>query len=131
MTGAMQPQELSVTSTTDAANGVTVVRVVGDARLGTIAELQRHMTRIVAGHPKKVVLDLSGLQFIASLAMGTLIAFSSSTKGHGGRVLLAGPKGDVMHALLRARVDAVMPIFDDAKKAAESFNDSAHVLPVS
>lgn len=95
----------------------TIVRLKGSAALGAITELDAALNRIAADRPMLVVMDLSGVDFLASLAMGQFVALHKSLKYHGGRMVLAGPSGNVLDALHLARLGSLIPILPSVDAA--------------
>ena len=77
----------------------------------------------LAGAPKKaVVVDLSDVQFLASIGLGALIASAKAVKGRGGKMVLVVNRGStVMMSLEATGADQLIPIFrklSDAESAA-------------
>jgi anti-anti-sigma factor len=77
----------------------------------------------LAGGPKKaVVVDLSDVQFLASIGIGALINSAKSVKGRGGKMALVVNDGSsVMMSLRATGLDQLIPIFrklSDAERAA-------------
>jgi len=89
-----------------------VVKMAGDASVGSIAELERQFTKIQAMRPNLVVLDMGELNFIASIGMGTLVSLQRSVTRNGGSIKLAGVNENVQGALKRAGLDQVFDIHD-------------------
>jgi anti-sigma B factor antagonist len=90
--------------------GATIIRLIGDAGLKGADTLERHATRLSTLRPPLLILDLSELTFIGSLAIGSLVALAHGIKMHGGLTRIAVPEGDVSTALLRCGLDRVIPI---------------------
>lgn len=88
-----------------------VVRLEGSASMHQVQVLEREMNRLAAGRPKLIILDLTRLEFIASLAMGQIVALNRTIKRFGGRVLIAGASDSVAKSFRHARLDTLMPMF--------------------
>jgi anti-anti-sigma factor len=71
------------------APGQMVVRVAGEASFELAGDLEGVLLRLSLRRPPRVTLDLSGLTFVSSLAMGVLVAFRRGVVRAGGRVRLA------------------------------------------
>jgi anti-anti-sigma factor len=92
-----------------------IVRVAGEVRLGQVDELAAALLCLSARRPALVTLDLSGLSFISSLAMGVLVTFRRGVVRAGGRVRLADTlQGSVREALVRAEL---LALFDSPEGA--------------
>jgi anti-anti-sigma factor len=77
----------------------------------------------LAGGPKKaVVVDLSDVQYLASVGIGALITSAKAVKGRGGKMaLVVNNSSTVMMSLQATGIDKLIPIFrklSDAESAA-------------
>lgn len=95
----------------------TIARLSGAADLNGSAELDRKLLGLSAQRPKVLIFDLSGLTFISSLAMGSLINVAHGISKHGGRVAIAGAQPLVAEALRRIRLEAMMPMYGTVEEA--------------
>lgn len=94
-----------------------VVKMAGDASVASIDELERQFMKLHALRPKTVVLDMSDLNFIASIGMGTIVSLQRAVTRNGGTVKLAGVNENILGALQRAGLDKVFEIHDSADAA--------------
>jgi anti-sigma B factor antagonist len=85
-----------------------VLRLSGQLRID-VAPLDREVTRILARHPRLVVLDLAGLSFCSSLGMGCLVTLRRSLARTDSKARLAALQPDVMDAFKRA---VILPLFE-------------------
>lgn len=99
---------LRIESTTDTRLGVTVIAMSGTSRTATADDLDRAVTRITAQKPGFVILDLSRLEIISSLAIGCILSIRRAVVDHGGSVSIAAPSLLVRKALEIARLDELM-----------------------
>ena len=113
---APTPGALTV-SLTDLAHGV-VVRLEGSASFNHLDRLQLALVRLVARRTPLVVLDLSELTFIASLAMGILVTFRRDLERWGGRVRIAGARPEIYEALQAAGLTEVFEFCTTVEEAA-------------
>jgi anti-anti-sigma factor len=87
------------------APGEVVVRIAGEAPVGQAGQLADALLGVSCRRPRLVTLDLAGLSFISSLAMGVLVAFRRGIVRAGSRVRLAAPLQEpVRQALARAEL---------------------------
>jgi anti-sigma B factor antagonist len=63
-----------------------------------------------AGARKALIVDLSGVSFIASMGMRLLLIAGRTVAAKGGKMVLLAPTADVDAVLRTARIDGVMPI---------------------
>jgi anti-sigma B factor antagonist len=106
---------------------VTIARVhlseltsqLADAMLAQFAQM------VQAGQPARLVVDLSSVKFIDSIALGTLVVLLRRVKQDEGRLVLAGLGG---HALRVLQVTGLEKIFDlrrDVPSAVDSATSSS------
>jgi anti-anti-sigma factor len=107
-----------LTVSVDGTTGETLVaRIQGDADVANSPTLERELTRIIARHPKLLVLNLSGLTFISSLAMSYLVHLNRGVKTHGGTVRVAGASPRIVTALKRCKLDELFTFFETSDAA--------------
>src|SRR5262249_55888512 len=104
-------------SFTDLAHGV-VVRLEGSASFSYVDRLQFALVRLVARRTPLVVLDLSELTFIASLAMGILVTFRRDLGRWGGHVRVAGARPEIYEALQAAGLTELFDFYTTVDEAA-------------
>ena len=110
--------DLEITS--EQVGGVLVVRLTGEPHMKAGAPMQDLVARTVDARPEKVVIDLSGLEYISSLVAGRLVALQTFLKRQAGRAVIAGPNKMVKDALVRMRVVTLIPIVDTMEEAMAS-----------
>jgi anti-anti-sigma factor len=94
-----------------------VVRLTGEPQLMSGEPMEALVNSTVAARPEKVVIDLSGLEYIGSLVAGRLVQLQTFLQRNGGRAVIAGPNKMVKDALERMRVVRVIPILDTMEQA--------------
>jgi anti-sigma B factor antagonist len=72
--------------------------------------------------PKKgVVIDLSGVRFLASVGIRVLIASAKAVQQRGGKLAVVVARGSTVSMSLEATgVDELIPVFTDASEAEEA-----------
>lgn len=99
--------------------GVTLAALRGrlDVAGASAIELKFNAT---AGARRALVVDLSGVSFIASMGMRLLLIAGKTAAAKGGKMALLSPLPDVASVLRTAGIDTVIPICvtrDDALAA--------------
>jgi anti-anti-sigma factor len=93
----------------DAHDGLRIIRLSGRMDIEGNDEIAlRFQTLVVAGGPN-VVVDLSGLDFIGSLGIGTLVTCAKNVVLRRGTLALYGAQPNVMSALVRTNVPIMIP----------------------
>jgi len=102
-------------------NGVYVMSLAGPADVLNIPYMDAQLKALLERKPARVVFDLQGLTFIASLAIGALIHFRQSASAWNGIVHLCGASDLITNTIKRVRIDALLPVYPtvDAALAAK------------
>lgn len=91
--------------------GIDILRVSGEASVGDVALLEMAVTRMSAGMPDRFVLDLMGLKFASSLAIGQIMSLLNTARSKRKRAMVACVVGGDIHGvLLRSRANLMAPI---------------------
>jgi anti-sigma B factor antagonist len=81
-------------------------------------EIAMKFTALSATTPRRVVVDLTGVHFLASIGIRALISNAKALKKRGGRmVLFIGDNAAVRKTLEATGIDAILPMFADASEA--------------
>jgi len=94
-----------------------LIRLVGEADGNEIPSLERAFTRALAARPDAVVVDLSGMTFMSSLGIGSLVTLHKEITRNGGRLRCAGPQPLVAEAFRRVRLYDLLDIRDSLEDA--------------
>lgn len=101
----------------DIRPAATVVRLEGWAGLAAQADLERAVTRLSAGTHSLLVLDLTQLLGLSSLAVGQLVQLHRAVTLRGGAVRVGGATEDARTVLVRCRMDLLMPLHGSVDEA--------------
>ena len=104
--------------------GENLRRIVISGRLDTTGtdSVASQLVTLSAAPKKGVVVDLVGVNFLASIGIRALITTAQAVRQRGGKmVVVAKPGSTVVMSLEATGVDTLIPVFDnasDAEKAA-------------
>ncbi len=98
-------------------NGVYVVSLAGPADVLNLPTIETQLKALLDRKPSRVVFDLTGLTFIASLAIGALIHFRTTAQSWKGVVQLCGSNDLISNTIKRVRIDALLPIYPNVEAA--------------
>jgi anti-sigma B factor antagonist len=103
-------------STEELPGGATLVVLRGrlDVAGASAIELKFNAT---AGARKAMVVDLSGVSFVASMGMRLLLLVGKTMAARGGKMALLSPLPEVASVLHTAGIDTVIPICTDRDAA--------------
>jgi anti-sigma B factor antagonist len=106
--------------------GVVVVEMTGSIRIGpNCQEIEQVVEDLIRRHETRVIFDLSGVSFIDSSGIGTLVRSLTKLKKLGGTLRLTGVKGMVEGVFKLTQIDKVFEIYPTASEASQD------LLPVS
>ena len=95
---------------TGAGPGQAVVSVAGDLDMHTEGQLRDELTRLSQGPARHLVVDLSGVEFMASAGVHVLLAMSAHLEEAGGSLVLACVHPMVARILSLTGADELMPV---------------------
>ncbi len=104
---------------TQAIAAGTVAKIIGELKL-RCEPCEVGLRRVLATHPKLLILDLSELSFASSLGMGVLISTGRSVKLWGGTICLAAAQPLVLQSLQRARLLDVLHHYPTVEAAVQA-----------
>ena len=90
--------------------GITCIRLRGRLDAPGADAIGIRFSAAAGAAPCRVVVDLSGVDFIASLGMRLLIASARNAKARNGVMVLVGATAVVHDVLAQMAIDQIMPI---------------------
>jgi anti-sigma B factor antagonist len=97
--------------------GCAVVEVRGDLDMATSPQLRESLQRLIDGGERQVVVDLAGVGFMDSSALGALVIMFRVLGDVGGSLRLAGVQPAVRSVLSITSVDRAIDVFDTVEAA--------------
>lgn len=104
------------------ANNIKQVKIIGRLDIQGTSSLETALTTQAAGKKEKVIIDLSELDFLASIGMRLLLITAKGQSKRGGKVVLLNPKPLVKETLVTAGINLLIPIYNDLGLASEDLN---------
>jgi anti-anti-sigma factor len=100
--------------------GVVVLGMTGSIRIGpNCQQIELALEEIIRQGGVWVVFDLSGVSYIDSAGIGTVVRSLAKLRKSGGTLRLCGVKGMVDGVLKLTRIDRSIEVFPTADEAAE------------
>lgn len=96
----------------DLADGVTKVVLSGRIDIAGASEIDMPMS-VVGGSRRAVVVDLSGVEFMASLGLRSIVLSGKAIMSKGGKVVLLSPQRAVEEVITTSGIDELIPIYQD------------------
>ena len=98
-------------------SGATVVRATGRLDFMGKTDLDHQLQNLIIAGKNRLVVDLSGVHFMDSAAIGTLIGALKAARRAGGDVRLATPNAQVVAILKMAKLERILIAYPDADAA--------------
>ncbi|MBL8744949.1 MAG: STAS domain-containing protein [Phycisphaerae bacterium] len=90
--------------------GGTVVRIAGRAGAPEAEHLEEQLARIASLRPRRLVLDLAGLEFLSSMGVSALLRLHREAKNNGTDLRFASATPVVRELLRAVKLDAIVPM---------------------
>ena len=87
-----------------------VARIIGEAGVDQIDELDRELHMLTVLKPKLVVLDMTQVPYVSSMGIGSLLRFRNQIAEGGGKVVVAGLQKNVADTFRLANLERVLPV---------------------
>jgi anti-sigma B factor antagonist len=107
--------------------GYAVVAVAGEIDAGTESRFRDALTSVLSRGVLRLVVDLSGVPFMASAGIGVLMGVRRVLMDSDGQLALASPHGEVAQVLKLTGVSEVIPVAPSVPAAVSALS----ALPVS
>ena len=114
-------------------DGATVMTLVGDIDLETSPQLRSALKAVAArvkaaptpnGPDSRLILDFSGVTYIDSSGLATLIEYYQTIRGGPARLALASVAKRVRSAFELVRLNEIFPLHESVAAALQSFPSS-------
>lgn len=105
-------------------NGIAVVDCAGRIVFGDEAASLRETVKQVIAENNRIVLNLANVNYIDSGGLGTMVGLYTTARSAGGTIKLAALTKRVGDVLQITKLLTVFDVYDDDKKAVESFPKS-------
>ena len=102
---------------TDLDNSIRMIKLAGDLDILGVGQIETRFAGYCAGENPRVLVDLSEVNFLASIGIRLLTLTAKSVASRGGRMVLLHPTPDVRHVLEITGIPAIIPIYDGLESA--------------
>jgi anti-sigma B factor antagonist len=98
-----------------------VFRLTGRMTLGTrLREIESKISEVAGKGIHKLILDLSGIEFLDSAGLGVLMILYGNMKVHRGQLRLVAPRAKVLDVLKLTHTDSILAIDPNLEAALAS-----------
>lgn len=96
----------------DTASGVRLIKLSGRMDIAGTGQIEVPFASLACTDTHNVVVDLSGVEFLASIGIRCLISNAKAQHNRGGKlVLFVGDNAQVAKTLETTGIDALIPMF--------------------
>jgi len=107
------------------ADGVTIMSCQGRIVFGEEAAALRENLKRVLSSSRQIVLNLSGVSYIDSGGLGTLVGVYSSARASGAEIKLTGLRQRLRDVLQITKLVTVFEVYDTEQEAIATFHRGA------
>lgn len=102
---------------TDLEGGIKQIKLVGRLDINGTNAIDNPFTFATSTSSTPVLVDMSEVEFLASIGMRMLLSNAKAVSRRGGKMVLLQPTPLVREALVTAGFDALIPMYDDFDEA--------------
>jgi anti-sigma B factor antagonist len=109
----------------DLDDGIRRINLRGRMDMEGTQEIDLKFTSLAASRQGWIVVDLSGVDFMSSLGLGTLVRSAAAQVLRKGKLVLLSPQANVEKVLETTRVNEVVSVFHDFDAARHAVHEAA------
>jgi anti-sigma B factor antagonist len=94
-------------------NGITLITLTGRLDIPGSGAIETQFTIHAASKKAAVLVDMSNVEFVASIGMRLLVANAKAQLGRGGKMAMVNAQPLVAEALTMANIVELVPLYDD------------------
>jgi anti-anti-sigma factor len=98
-------------------NGINLIKLIGKLDIIGTAEIETKFAGYCSGDKVRVVVDLSEVDFLASIGIRLLTLTAKSVTSRGGKMVLLNPLPAVHNVLEITGIPAIIPIYSHLESA--------------
>jgi anti-anti-sigma factor len=101
----------------EVAEDIRLIKLIGRLDISGVSDIENEFSERCAGEQPRVIVDLSEVDFLASIGIRLLTLTAKTISGRGGRMVLLRPRPDVRQVLEITGISAVIPVHDRLESA--------------
>jgi anti-sigma B factor antagonist len=98
-------------------NGIRLIKLKGQLDIVGTGQIETKFAGYGAGDKVRVIVDLSEVDFLASIGIRLLTLTAKSVVSRGGKMVLLNPISEVQHVLEVTGIPAIIPIYSHLESA--------------
>jgi anti-anti-sigma factor len=98
-------------------NGIRLIKLIGRLDILGVGAIETNFAGYCAGENPRVLIDLSRVEYMASMGIRLLTLNAKSVASRGGQMVLLGPTPEVRDVLEVTGIPSIIPIYDGLESA--------------
>lgn len=98
-------------------HGIRRITLNGQLDIDGTNQIETQLAELCAGENQRILLDLSGVSFLASIGIRLLTLTAKSIVSRNGKIVLLHPTPDVQHVLDVTGIPVMIPVYDSFESA--------------
>jgi anti-anti-sigma factor len=98
-------------------NSISLIKLTGSMDTQGVGTIETKFAGYSTGDNARVLVDLSGVEFLASIGIRLLVTTAKSVVRRGGKFVIANPNENVYNVLEMAGIKEIIPIYTDFEQA--------------
>lgn len=96
---------------------IKLIKLIGRLDIAGVGAIETKFAAHCAGENARVIVDLSRVDFLASIGIRLLTLNAKSIASRGGRMVLLNPTSDGREVLELTGIPAIVPVYDGIESA--------------
>mgnify|MGYP001568040148 CR=1 FL=1 len=98
-------------------NGISLIKINGKLDIIGVGEIETKFAGYCAGTNVRIIVDISGVDFLASIGIRLLTVNAKSLASRKGKMVLLNPTAEVQQVLEITGIPAIIPIYSQLESA--------------
>jgi anti-sigma B factor antagonist len=98
-------------------NSIRLIKLIGTMDIIGVGRIETPFSAHCSGEKPRVLVDLSDVEFLASIGIRLLMLSAKSIISRGGRMVLLSPTPEVKSVLEITGIPAIIPIYEGLESA--------------
>jgi len=98
-------------------NGIRLIKLTGQLDITGVGVIETKFSGYCAGESPRILVDLTRVEFLASIGIRLLVLNAKSIASRGGGMVLLSPSHEVRNVLEITGIPAIIPIYDGLESA--------------
>lgn len=98
-------------------NQIGILELNGKLDINGVSQIETKFAAYCSGENARVIVDLSNVDFLASIGIRLLVTNAKSLRSRNGRMVLLNPTPDVMNVLDITDIPAIIPVYSELESA--------------